>query len=80
MTDPTTVNANINSADCILVKSHFGQDIVHNICNGTQQTIEWGAGSYAEAIAIGFTIFALIMFVIAATIGLTKLCLGHFDL
>ena len=40
------VDANLNSVDCIVTKTHFGYDTIINICTGAQQSIDWAFGDW----------------------------------
>lgn len=45
--------------DCIKVYSHLGYDAIHNVCEQTQYSIQWGADAWAGAVAIFFLLILL---------------------
>ncbi|WP_439538721.1 hypothetical protein [Sphingomonas sp.] len=53
-----TIDANLNSVQCIVTKNHFGYDVVHNICTGTTTRLEWALGDWAGA--AGLSLVALL--------------------
>lgn len=61
------VTADVNTAECILKKTNFGYDTVHNICDGTQRIVEWGAGDWFGAAALG-TLIGFVWLIIVALI------------
>lgn len=60
---------NLNSAQCIRTMSDWGQDTVHNICNGSQTVIQWGTMDYAGWVVGGSLL---------AAVGLIILGFGAF--
>ena len=63
-----THDTNLNSAQCIKTVSNFGEDIIHNICTGTQVVIDWGVMDYAVVIGLGslFVTMGAIIFGVGA--------------
>jgi hypothetical protein len=62
-----TIEANINSADCIRAVSHFGEVAYHNICKGTITTVPWGIDHWFRMALMAFLVvfmvgFLLVMF------------------
>lgn len=46
------MDINLNSAKCLKTMSHWGYDQVHNVCNGAQYSISWGALDYIGNLAL----------------------------
>lgn len=64
-----TVTANINAAQCLKTMTGFGQDIVYNICNGTQQVVPWGALDWALGIFVFMVLIGAILCIIGFVAG-----------
>lgn len=57
-----TITANINNAECIIQKSHFGYDAFHNICSGSVYELSWSIGDWV-GFGVGFGVAGLILFI-----------------
>lgn len=43
-----TTDMNINMVGCLRTKSHFGYDMIHNICTDTVTRLDWTFGDWAS--------------------------------
>ena len=61
----TTVDANLNSTQCLKSMEHWGETIVHNVCKGTQQTLEWGFWDWALSVILLLGLVGIVLLVFA---------------
>lgn len=45
-------DVNLNSTECLVRMSDWGESTVTNICTGVVKTVEWGTMEYVGAVAI----------------------------
>ena len=58
----TTINANLNNADCIKSINNIGSTTYQNICNGTHSVVPWGSGDVLTVVIMLTVIGVLIYF------------------
>ncbi len=49
----SATDTNINLAMCLKSQMNIGEEIVHNICNGTISVVPWGTADWIAAVFIG---------------------------
>lgn len=54
------VNANINSAQCMVTKNHVGFDEFINICTGSKTLVDW---TFLDWTGASFVVFIVILLV-----------------
>jgi hypothetical protein len=54
------INANINSAECIVSKTNFGSSTFVNICNGNETVVPWAFGDWVAFGTVGILLGALL--------------------
>lgn len=67
-----TINANINSADCIKERSNFTNTEYVNICTGTHQTVPIGSLDIFGTIALFVLVVAAMVLAISAIVSLSR--------
>jgi len=55
------INANINSAECMVQKTNLGSSTFVNICNGNEIIVPWAFGDWLVASILGVFITALVI-------------------
>lgn len=51
---------NVNLAQCMVTKTHFGYDTVINICSGKTMDVSWSFGDWAAAAFVSFCILLML--------------------
>lgn len=63
------MNIDISNKECLVRTNDFGSSTIHNICDGTQQVVQWGQIDWlGTGVLFGLFLFmaALMIAVIAA--------------
>ena len=66
-----TVNANLNSAQCIQTAMSFGYTTYTNICSGAVHVVQWGSVDYL----IGITITSIFGIMILGFLAFVAWCI-----
>lgn len=61
------INANINSAKCIVEQSNIGSTTYVNICNGTHQAVAWGSADWF-ALCFGLSIIVAFVWLVVVAV------------
>lgn len=67
-----TINANVNSADCIKERSNFTNTEYVNICTGTHQKVPIGSLNMFGTIALFVMIVLAVVVITSLMIGLSR--------
>lgn len=59
------IDANLNNVNCLVTKSHFGYDTIHNLCTGTITELAWSVGDWGRFIVLS-TASVLLVGLVAA--------------
>ena len=69
----STMDVNLNSAECIKNATYFGHTTYTNICNGNVNIVEWGSADWVLAILMttfGVAVVLLTIFGVLSLIGM----------
>lgn len=72
---------NLNSTECLVTKFEIGHDVIHNICTGEKQLIEWGVGDWmllGLAGCASLLIVILILLLIAMIVTMVREHFGYY--
>lgn len=69
---------NLNSTECLVTKFEIGHDVIHNICTGEKQLIEWGVGDWMLLVATGCSIMVVVIAVLLLVAMIVTMVREHF--
>jgi hypothetical protein len=74
----STINANLNNADCLKNINNIGSTTYQNVCNGTYSTVPWGAMDYVLRGAMDYVLIGLLFLcIILLGVVLYKIFTDH---